>query len=108
MFVAMRAVVMLLAVIAAVPAWAKGKRPCDERRWRGKSIDLNLKDADLHNVFRLLADTGDTNVVVPDEVKGTITIRLRKVPWDQALCTIAESKKLDVLEDGGIYLIQPR
>lgn len=73
--------------------------------YRGARIDLDVVDADLHNVFRLLADAGGVNVVVADDVAGKVTLRLRAVPWDQALHVIARSKRLAVTVDDGLYLI---
>ena len=76
--------------------------------YTGATIDLDLKDADLHNVFRLLADVGGVNIVVSDQVRGTITLRLRRVPWDQALHTIVRSKQLSLKHDQGLYLVMPK
>ncbi|RLB53350.1 MAG: type IV pilus secretin PilQ, partial [Deltaproteobacteria bacterium] len=58
------------------------------RRFGGRRIDLDLKDADIHNVFRIVADVGRVNIVAADNVSGKVTIRMRNVPWDQALDTI--------------------
>lgn len=77
-------------------------------RYRGTRIDLDLEGAELHNVFRLLADVGGVNIVVSDQVRGTLTIRLKQVPWDQALHAIARAKQLTVEEDQGLYLIMPK
>jgi type II secretory pathway component HofQ len=59
-----------------------------------RRITLDLKDANIHNVLRLLADVGRVNLVVPDEVQGRITIRLTNVPWTEALEVILQSKGL--------------
>ncbi len=59
-----------------------------------KRISLDVKDADLHNVVRLLADVGHINIVVPDDVKAKVTIQLRDVPWTEALDAILRSKGL--------------
>lgn len=59
-----------------------------------RKISLDVKDADLHNVMRLLADAGKVNIVVPDDVKGRVTIKLRDVPWTEALDVILRSKGL--------------
>jgi type IV pilus assembly protein PilQ len=73
--------------------------------FRGAPIDLDVKDADLHNVLRLIADAGGASIAVADDVKGTITLRLRKVPWDQALDTVIRMEKLHLERDGDVYLI---
>jgi type IV pilus assembly protein PilQ len=66
-------------------------------RFTGRRIDLDLKDADIHNVLRLLADVGRVNIITADNVRGTVTIRMRNVPWDQALDVVLQSKKLGMV-----------
>src|SRR5262245_56900243 len=55
----------------------------------GAPLDLDVKGADLHDVYRLLADVGNVNIVVADTVQGKVTMRLKRVAWDLAACTIA-------------------
>ena len=74
-------------------------------RYRGAPVDLDVKDADLSDVFRLLADVGHVNIVVSGEVTGTITLKLRRVPWDQALDIIARTKNLGVERDGNVMTV---
>jgi type IV pilus assembly protein PilQ len=59
-----------------------------------RRVTLDVKDADVHNVLRLLADIGRVNVVVPDDVKGRVTVKLENVPWTQALDVVLHSKGL--------------
>jgi type IV pilus assembly protein PilQ len=102
-------VVAVVLVGAGVAAAEEREEPCrGARRYRGPEIALDVKDADLHDVFRLLADAGDVNIVVPDDVEGAITLRLKRVPWEQALCTVVRAKKLDVWREGSIYSVVPR
>src|SRR5688572_21553012 len=70
-----------------------------------KRISLDVKDAELHNVLRLLADTGRVNIVVPDDVKGKVTIKLRNVPWTEALDVILRSKGLGREQQGGVIQV---
>ncbi|MEZ4446596.1 MAG: type IV pilus secretin PilQ [Polyangiaceae bacterium] len=74
-------------------------------RYTGRRIDVDLKDADIHNVLRILADAGRVNVVAADNVDGTVTIRLKNVPWDQALDTILQAKKLGMVRRGNIIRV---
>jgi len=76
--------------------------------YRGATIDLDVKDADIHEVFRLLADTGRVNLVIPDEVSGKVTLKLHRVPWDQAACAIAATHRLSITVDGNILIVKPR
>jgi type IV pilus assembly protein PilQ len=75
------------------------------RRPTARRVDLDLKDADVHNVFRILADVGNVNIVAADTVQGTITIRMKNVPWDEALETILRSKKFGMERRGNIIRI---
>jgi len=75
--------------------------------YAGRRIDLDLKDADIHNVLRLIGDVSRRNIVVADEVKGRVTIRLRNVPWDQALGVILQSKRLGMVEQGNMIRVAP-
>ncbi|MEZ4299832.1 MAG: type IV pilus secretin PilQ [Polyangiaceae bacterium] len=78
-----------------------------QKRYTGKRVDLDLRDADIHNVLRLLADTGKVNIVTSDTVTGNVTIRLRNVPWDQALETILQAKGLGMVRQGNMIRIAP-
>jgi len=84
--------------------------PQNRRRkvYRGKKMDLDLMDTDVHNLMRLLADVGDVNIVVPDDIKARVTVRLRDVPWDQAMEVILASKGLWYRREGGLIRVAPR
>lgn len=104
------AVVVVAAGLMLAPAVASAERDACARgtRWRGKPIDLDVKGASLDDVFRVLSDAGGINVVLADDVRGAVTVRLRRVPWDLALCTVAQTKQLRVTADGNVYLIRTR
>jgi type IV pilus assembly protein PilQ len=78
-----------------------------KRAFTGRRIDLDLKDADVHNVLRLLADVGQVNIVTADNVTGTITIRMRNVPWDQALDVVLQAKGLGVVQRANMLRVAP-
>jgi type IV pilus assembly protein PilQ len=80
----------------------------DQRRtFSGRRIDLDLKDADVHNVLRLLADVGQVNIVTADNVSGSVTIRMRNVPWDQALDIVLQSKNLGMVRQANMIRVAP-
>jgi type IV pilus assembly protein PilQ len=83
--------------------------PTQPRRkvYTGRRISLDFKDFDIHNVLRLLADVGGVNIVVADDVKGTVTITMKDVPWDQALDVILRSKGLGMQRDGNLIRVAP-
>lgn len=76
-------------------------------RYQGRRIDLDLKDADIHNVLRMLAEVGHVNIITADDVSGSVTIRMRNVPWDQALDVILQAKKLGVIRQGNLLRVAP-
>ena len=76
--------------------------------YRGRKIDLEYKDADIHNLLRLLADVGAVNMVIPDDITAKVTVRLKNVPWDQALEVILASKKLWYTREGNLVRIDQR
>jgi len=77
----------------------------ERRRYTGRRIDVDLKDADIHNVLRILAEAGRVNIVAADNVSGSVTIRLKNVPWDQALDTILQAKELGMVRRGNIIRV---
>ena len=76
-------------------------------RYSGRRIDLDLKDADIHNILRLLADVGRVNIVTADDVSGNVTIRMRNVPWDQALDVVLQAKGLGMVRSGNLIRVAP-
>src|SRR5690606_38216565 len=74
-------------------------------RYTGRRIDVDLKDADIHNVLRILAEAGNVNIVAADNVDGSVTIRLKNGPWDQALDTILQAKKLGMVRRGNVIRV---
>jgi type IV pilus assembly protein PilQ len=92
-------------VAAVTPALFGQNRPEDS--YVGRRIDLDLKDADIHNVLRLLADVGQVNIITADNVNGEVTIRMRNVPWDQALDVVLQSKKLGMSRKANIIRVAP-
>ncbi len=78
-----------------------------QRVYSGRKLSLDFKDADIKNILRLIAEVSDLNIIVADEVTGKITMRLVDVPWDQALDTILQSKRLDKRRVGNVVRIAP-
>ncbi len=74
-------------------------------RYTGRRIDMDFKDADIHNILRLLADVGKVNIVAADDVSGTVTIKMKNVPWDQALDIILQAKGLGVVRSGNMLRV---
>ena len=76
-----------------------------ENKYTGQRISLEFKDADIKNVFRLLAEVSGRNIVVTDDVNRKVTIRLTEVPWDQAMQLLIDTNGLDKEEIGNVIRI---
>jgi hypothetical protein len=76
----------------------------------GPKIDLDFKDAPLHDVLRVIGASGEVNIVVPDGVRGKTSIRLKQVPWDNALQAVLAAHGLwyRYRENGRIVRVAPR
>lgn len=76
-------------------------------RFRGEKLSLNFQDIEIRSVLQLIADFTDLNLVASDTVGGRITLRLKNVPWDQALEIIMKTKGLDKRLVGNVLMIAP-
>jgi type II secretory pathway component HofQ len=77
-------------------------------RHHGAPIDHEVKGADIQDVFRLIADAGHVNIVVPDDVTGKVTLRLVKVAWDAVACAVAAAHRLAIAVDGDVLIVTRR
>jgi type IV pilus assembly protein PilQ len=91
---------------AEAPGYAASAAP-RKARYVGRRVSFEFKDIDIHNLLRIISEVSKKNVIVADNVSGKVTIRLRNVPWDQALDIILRSKGLDKEEMGNILRIAP-
>jgi type IV pilus assembly protein PilQ len=73
--------------------------------YTGEKIDLNFQNVEIRTVLQIIAEVADKNLVVSDNVQGTITLRLKNVPWDQALDIVLKTKGLDKREAGNVLLV---
>jgi type IV pilus assembly protein PilQ len=82
--------------------------PPPSTRYSGDPISVNLKDVDLVDFFRLIHEISGLNVVVDPAVKGSFSIVLDNVPWDQALDIVLKNNDLDKQLDGNVLRIATR
>ncbi len=73
--------------------------------YQGQHVSLDFKDADVHNVLRLLAEVSKLNIVATDDVHGKVTLRLFDVPWDQALDIILQVLNLESTQERNVIRI---
>ncbi len=89
--------------VSQVPSAGRGRRI-----YHGVTVDLDFKDAPLHDLLRIISETGNISVVVPEAIDPKVTVKLKRVPWDQALEVILASHGLWYRREGNIYRIDSR
>ncbi len=77
-----------------------------EKVYTGQKISLDFKDADVRNILRLIADVSGLNIIVSDNVKGQLTIKLDNVPWDEVLDIILETNNLGKIWSKSVMRIE--
>jgi type IV pilus assembly protein PilQ len=77
------------------------------KEYEGQRLTLNFQDIETRAVLQLLAETSGKNIVVSDTVQGNVTLRLRNVPWDQALDIVMTTKGLDMRQNGNVIMVAP-
>jgi type IV pilus assembly protein PilQ len=82
----------------------QGSRP----GYQGEKISLNFQNVEVRAVLQVLADFTGLNIITSDTVSGSLTLRLKDVPWDQALDIILQAKGLDMRKSGNVVWIAPR
>ena len=75
------------------------------RRFTGEPISLDLKDADIRDVLLTFSRLARLNMVIDPEVRGSVTVRLENVPWDQALDVILRVNGLGYVLEGNVVAI---
>ncbi|MGH8726037.1 MAG: AMIN domain-containing protein, partial [Burkholderiales bacterium] len=90
--------------VVADPARAAAQRG----RYTGERLSLNFQNVEVRAVLNVIADFTDLNIITSDTVAGNITLRLKDVPWDQALEIILQTRGLDSRRSGNVIWIAPR
>ena len=76
--------------------------------YKGEKLSLNFQNVEVRSVLQVIADFTGLNIITSDTVSGNLTLRLKDVPWDQALDIILDSKGLDKRKNGNVVWIAPR
>ncbi|MGB8326052.1 MAG: type IV pilus secretin PilQ [Steroidobacteraceae bacterium] len=94
--------------VVEVQKTRKATGPAEEKPvYTGERLTLNFQDIDTRAVLQLLADASGQNIVVSDSVKGSVTLRLQNVPWDQALDIVLKTKGLDKRRQDNVIIVGP-
>ena len=88
------------------PAAAKAFQPVGESRWSGEPITMDFKDIDIKDFFRFIAEISGMNMIIDPDVKGSVTVKLTDVPWDQALDLVCRMNGLGYEFEGNALLVK--
>jgi type IV pilus assembly protein PilQ len=77
-------------------------------KYAGEKLSLNFQNIGVREVLQVIADFTNFNIITSDSVTGSLTLRLKDVPWDQALEIVLQAKGLDMRKNGNVIWIAPR
>lgn len=86
----------------------KAKTDVNKTIYKGEKLSLNFQNVEVRTVLQVIAEFTGKNIITSDSVNGGLTLRLKDVPWDQALDLILQSRGLDKRENGNVIWIAPR
>ncbi|MBF0212079.1 MAG: type IV pilus secretin PilQ [Magnetococcales bacterium] len=94
-------------IIRVKPNTLPGQPAPEELPYVGQKVSLDVKEIDIQNALRFMAEIAKINIILADSVSGTLTMRLDEVPWDQALDLMLEAKQLGKVRQGNVLRIAP-
>ncbi|MFN3628626.1 MAG: type IV pilus secretin PilQ [Casimicrobiaceae bacterium] len=99
-----RLIVEVKPIIEDPNKLTQGSRP----GYKGEKLSLNFQDIAVRSVLQVIGDFTGLNIVVSDTVTGNVTLRLKDVPWDQALDLVMQARSLDMRKNGNVVWIAPK
>jgi type IV pilus assembly protein PilQ len=76
--------------------------------YRGEKLSFNFQNVEVRAALQAIADISGLNIITSDSVQGNLTLRLKEVPWDQALDVVMQAKGLDMRKNGSVLWIAPK
>ena len=95
-------------IIEVKPVVEESGKPKAQSGYTGEKLSLNFQNIEVRAVLQVIADFTSLNIITSDTVTGNLTLRLKDVPWDQALDIILQAKGLDMRKTGNVVWIAPR
>ncbi len=95
-------------IIEVKPVVEESGKPKASSGYTGDKLSLNFQNIEVRAVLQVIADFTSLNIITSDTVSGNLTLRLKDVPWDQALDIILQAKGLDMRKTGNVVWIAPR
>jgi type IV pilus assembly protein PilQ len=99
--------VFLLIFLLPLIAFSYTPVKTGHTEWSGEPFTFDFKDIDIKDLFRFIADISGLNVILDPSVKGSVTLKLTDVPWDQALDLITRNQGLGYSIEGNVIRIAP-
>ena len=99
-----RLIIEVKPVIEDPNKLTQGTRP----GYKGEKLSLNFQDIAVRSVLQVIGDFTGLNIIVSDTVAGNVTLRLKDVPWDQALDLVMQARSLDMRKNGNVVWIAPK
>jgi type IV pilus assembly protein PilQ len=79
----------------------------EQEKWTGERTSFDFKEIDIKDLFRFIADISGLNIILHPTIKGSVTLKLTDVPWDQALDVICRNESLGYTVEGNVIRIAP-
>lgn len=96
-------------IVEVKPSTDGQKKTADGKvKYSGEKLSLNFQNVEVRSVLQVIADFTGLNIVASDTVTGNLTLRLKDVPWDQALDLVMQTKGLDKRQNGNVIWIAPK
>jgi type IV pilus assembly protein PilQ len=95
-------------IVEVKPVTDSSKAAAGKPKYVGEKLSLNFQNVEVRSVLQVIADFTGLNIVTSDTVAGNLTLRLKEVPWDQALDLILQTKGLDKRASGNVIWIAPK
>jgi type IV pilus assembly protein PilQ len=97
-------------VIDVKPVKEDPSRPAGSvaQGYRGEKLSFNFQNVEVRAALQAIADISGLNIITSDSVSGSLTLRLKDVPWDQALDVVLQAKGLDMRKNGTVLWIAPK
>ncbi|MEQ1591247.1 MAG: type IV pilus secretin PilQ [Thiobacillaceae bacterium] len=96
-------------IVEVKPSTDAQKKTADGKtKYVGEKLSLNFQNVEVRSVLQVIADFTGMNIIASDTVTGNLTLRLKDVPWDQALDLIMQTKGLDKRQNGNVVWIAPK
>jgi type IV pilus assembly protein PilQ len=97
---------MLVLPLLSFSENQNSEKAIESSRWKGERLSFDFKDLDIKDFFRFIADFSGNDIILDSGVKGTVTMKMKDVPWDQAMDIVCKTYGLGYQVSGKIYQVK--